>query len=62
MLVATLKIANSAYKIFNSVEAAEKVVIGWDAGSYRINVDPKGSGRCFIEVLDEETGEVLGNL
>ena len=55
-------IINSNYTIFNSVEAAKKVVIGWGSDSYRIHVDPQGSGRCFIEVLDEDTGEAIGKL
>lgn len=58
--IVTINAAN--YTIFSNADAARDVVKDWDAKSYRINIDPKGSGRCFIEILDEETGEVLGKL
>ena len=50
------------HKVFINRAAAEAVVEGWDENEYRINEDPKGSGRCIIEILDEETGEVDGLL
>ena len=50
------------YTIFQTEAEAKKVVADWDASEYRINIDPAGSGRCFIEILDEETGEVIGKL
>jgi hypothetical protein len=36
--------------------------MGFEAGETRINIDPKGSGRCFVEVLDLEDGEVIGTV
>lgn len=50
-----------SHKVFKDRSAAEKVVSDWDDSSFRINVDDK-SGRAIIEILDEETGEILGLL
>lgn len=50
------------YTLFNSYEEALSVCHDLDENEYNIRVDPKGSGRCVIDILDEETGEVLGKL
>jgi len=52
------------HKIFNTKAEAEDLikVMGLEDGETRINVDPKGSGRCFIEILDIEDGEVIGHI
>jgi len=57
-------IGNEPHKIFNSVEEAAKMIaiMEFEDGETRINVDPKGSGRCFIEVLDLEDGAVIGRV
>jgi len=57
-------IETGAYKIFNTEAAASAAVIalGFDDGELAIRVDPKGSGRCFIEVLDLEDGAVIGRI
>ena len=50
--------------IFSSVEDAQKAIsiMGFDDGELRIIIDPKGSGRCLIEVLDLEDGMVIGRI
>ena len=53
---------NQPGKIFNSYDAAAKACALMDANEYRIDTDPKGSGRCLVRILDEETGEVVGTL
>jgi hypothetical protein len=57
-------IGNEPHKIFNSVEEAEKMIeiMEFEVGETRINIDPKGSGRCFVEVLDLEDGEPIGRI
>jgi hypothetical protein len=57
-------IGNEPHKIFNSVEQAEKMIatMQFEDGETKINVDPKGSGRCFVEVLDLENGDVIGRI
>ena len=57
-------IGDEAHMIFSSVEDAKKAIsiMGFDDGELRIKIDPKGSGRCFIEVLDLEDGEVIGRI
>ncbi len=59
-----MMLINHPHKIFANVEAAERAiaVMGFEAGETRINIDPKGSGRCFVEVLDLEDGEVIGTV
>ena len=53
---------NQPHTIFNNREAAEKIVIGWDASEYRIIEEPKGSGRCLIMTIDDATGDEMGYL
>ena len=55
---------NRPHTIFNDKTAAEAAIIamGFEDGETRINIDPKGSGRCFVEVLDLEDGEVIGRV
>ena len=50
--------------LFSSVEDAQNVIaiMGFDDGELRIIIDPKGSGRCLIEVLDLEDGMVIGRI
>lgn len=57
-------IADQPHMIFSSVEAAQKAIsiMGFDDGELRIIIDPKGSGRCLIEVLDLEDGMVIGRI
>jgi len=50
------------YTIFNDRLAAEKACRLMEANEYRIKEDPKGSGRCLVEILDEDDGMVLGFL
>jgi len=57
-------IENAAYKIFNT-EAdaiAALTALDFEDGELAIRVDPKGSGRCFIEVLDLDDGAVIGRI
>ena len=55
---------NNPHKIFASTDEAVATValMGFEDGEARINVDPKGSGRCFVEVLDLEDGAVIGRI
>jgi hypothetical protein len=55
---------NKPHKIFNSVDdaAAAIALMGFEDGETRVSVDPKGSGRCFVEVLDLDDGEVIGRI
>ena len=57
-------IGDESHMIFSSVEEAEKMIatLEFEEGETRIRVDPKGSGRCFIEVLDPEDGAVIGRV
>ena len=57
-------IGDESHTLFNSVEEAAKMIaiMEFEDGETRINVDPKGSGRCFIEVLDLEDGAVIGRV
>lgn len=57
-----MMIGNEPHTLFNNYAAAEKVTVDIEANEFRIDVDPKGSGRCVIRILDEETGEVIGTL
>jgi len=59
-----MTLLNKTHKIFNTVDDAAKAIaiMGFEAGETRINIDPKGSGRCFIEVLDIDDGEVIGRV
>lgn len=57
-----MMIGNKPHTLFNNYAAAEKVTVDMEANEFRIDVDPKGSGRCVIRILDEETGEVIGTL
>jgi hypothetical protein len=59
-----MTIANRPHIIFQNVGAAQKAIadMGFESGETRINIDPKGSGRCFVEVLDLEDGEVIGRI
>ena len=53
---------NLPAKVFNDYEAAAHVCRFMDEAEFRIVTDPKGSGRCNVEILDEDTGEVVGKL
>jgi len=55
---------NKPHKIFTNEDAAAAViaVMGFESGETRIMIDPKGSGRCFVEVLDLDDGEVIGRI
>ena len=55
---------NKPHKIFNSVDdaAAAIAVMGFEVGETRVSLDPKGSGRCYVEVLDLDDGEVIGRI
>lgn len=55
---------NQPHKIFNNFEEASALVatMGFEEGETRISVDPKGSGRCFIEIIDLDDGEVIGRI
>jgi hypothetical protein len=57
-------IENAAYKIFNTEAAAFDALtaLGFEDGELVVRVDPKGSGRCFIEVLDLDDGAVIGRI
>jgi len=57
-------IETGAYKIFNTEAAAITAVaaLGFDDGELAVCVDPNGSGRCFIEVLDLDDGAVIGRI
>ena len=56
-------IGNDPAIVFPTVEAAERVAKGLQAGDadweYRVIPDPKGSGRAIVKVYDKE-GELLG--
>jgi hypothetical protein len=57
-----MKIPNTGCIIFYSSKAAEKTIsiMEFKDGETRIIVDPKGSGRCYVEVLDPKDGAVIG--
>ena len=59
-----MKINDSDWIIFYSRKEAEKTIsiIEFEDGETRIIVDPKGSGRCYVEVLDPEDGAVIGRI
>lgn len=59
-----MTLTNKPHKIFNTAEDAAKTIaiMGFEDGETRINIDPKGSGRCFVEVLDLDDGEVIGRI
>ena len=63
-MTAKAKITDQPHKIFNTVEAAEDAiaVMGFEAGETRISIDPKGSGRCFVEIIDLDDGVVIGRV
>ena len=54
------------YTIFNSEEEARSVADPLNEGdqdgwTYKVSVDPKGSGRAFIIIYDED-GDFVANL
>jgi hypothetical protein len=59
-----MTLANKPHKIFHTAEDAAKTIaiMGFEDGETRINIDPKGSGRCFVEVLDLDDGAVIGRI
>jgi hypothetical protein len=59
-----MMLINYPHKIFENIAAAEKAihVMGFEDGETRISIDPQGSGRCFVEVLDLEDGAVIGRI
>jgi hypothetical protein len=59
-----MKITNTGCTIFYSSKEAEKTIsiMEFEDGETRIIVDPKGSGRCYVEVLDPEDGAVIGRI
>lgn len=59
-----MMLINKPHKIFNSVEEALATIelMSFEEGETRINVDPNGSGRCFVEVFDLQDGEVIGRI
>lgn len=59
-----LTITQKVHKVFNSAEDAAKMIatMGFEDGETRIVVDPKGSGRCFVEVLDLDDGAVIARI
>jgi hypothetical protein len=61
MLIMTTK---KPHKIFNSVDDAVAAIalMGFEDGETRVSIDPKGSGRCFVEVLDIDDGTVIGRI
>ena len=57
-----MNIANQPHTVFNTEAAAMLICADLEVNEFRVIKDPKGSGRCIVEVLDEETGEVIGKL
>ena len=57
-----MSILNHPHKVFNNRQGAEHTCRLMESNEYNIKEDPKGSGRCIIEILDEEDGTVLGYL
>ena len=53
---------NNPHTIFNNRALAEHTCRLMEPNEYRIKEDPKGSGRCIVEILDEEDRTVLGYL
>ncbi len=45
------------HTIFSSRKKADEIAATLKEIPHRIEEDPKGSGRCLIALLDEETGE-----
>jgi len=56
-----MSITNQPAKIFNTFEKAQKACEGLESNEFRIDLDPKGSGRCLVMMLDDETGEEMGH-
>ena len=57
-----MNIANQPHTVFNTEAAAMLICDDFESNEFRVVTDPKGSGRCIVEMLDEETGEVIGKL
>ena len=59
-----MMITSTIATVFNTSAAAEAAVLlmGFDDGECRVIVDPKGSGRCIIEIIDLEDGAVIGRV
>lgn len=57
-----MNILNHPHTIFNTRKDAEHICRLMEANEFRIVEDPKGSGRCIVEILDVEDGTVLGKL
>lgn len=57
-----MNIANQPHTIFKNEASAILICADFEPNEFRIMKDPKGSGRCIIYMLDEETGEVIGKL
>ena len=59
-----MTLTSRPHKIFNSAAEAAKVIaeMEFEAGETRVNIDPQGSGRCFVEVLDLDDGAVIGRI
>lgn len=57
-----LTIVNNGFTTLPSVAKALEVTKDWPLNSYRIRVINAEKGYCVIDILDEETGEVLGPL
>jgi len=58
-------IGHEGYTIFDNADAAQAIIdsIGDDEDlAYLVVVDPLGSGRATVHVLDAETGDDIGLL
>jgi hypothetical protein len=57
-----MNITSQPHTVFKNEAAALLICADFEANEFRVLTDPKGSGRCIVEMLDEETGEALGKL
>lgn len=53
---------NQPHTVFKTRAMAEEVCRLMEPNEYRIKEDPTGTGKCLVEILDEDDGMVLGYL
>lgn len=53
---------NIPHTVFKTRALAEEVCRLMEPNEYRIKEDPTGTGKCLVEILDEDDGMVLGYL
>ena len=57
-----MRIATHNHTVFKDEKTALFAVSDLKHTEYRIKFDPKGTGKCIIELLDEEDGSFVCNM